>query len=524
MRNTRRPFSWLLGLLLVLVVFAVLYGRSGPSSTTETSGQLQHAVTLWQTNHTAPNAISNNKNDGAQISSDGSTVTWYDNAGTLFTTTIADSDQATTEFKSAGYPYYQNNGSDLTVFLVQLLPTLVIVGMMVFFVWWMLRQSQAGNNQAMSCGRSRARLVAGDKPSITFMDVAGVDEAKQELGEIVEFLKYPDKFTAVGARIPKGVLLVGPPGTGKTLLAKAVAGEAGVPFFSISGSEFVEMFVGVGASRVRDLFDQAKKNAPCIVFVDEIDAVGRQRGAGLGGGHDEREQTLNQLLVEMDGFETATHVIVIAAPTPAPAVPDPALLRPGRFDRHVMLDRADIRGRRAILEVHARNKPLDPSVELEVLAKQTPGFSGADLANLINEGAILAARNNRKVIIMADLEEAIARVIAGPERKSRVILENEKRTIAFHEMGHAMVGMLLEHIDPVHKISVVSRGMALGWTLSLPSEDKYLVSKAELEDQLAQILGGRWAEEVILGENNATPGASDDIRKATQLARRMVTA
>ena len=522
MRNTRRPFSWLLGLLLVLVVFAVLYGRSGPSSTTETSGQLQQAVTLWQTNHTAPNAISNNKNDGAQISSDGSTVTWYDNAGTLFTTTIADSDQATTEFKSAGYPYYQNNGSDLTVFLVQLLPTLVIVGMMVFFVWWMLRQSQSGNNQAMSFGRSRARLVAGDKPSITFMDVAGVDEAKQELGEIVEFLKYPDKFTAVGARIPKGVLLVGPPGTGKTLLAKAVAGEAGVPFFSISGSEFVEMFVGVGASRVRDLFDQAKKNSPCIVFVDEIDAVGRQRGAGLGGGHDEREQTLNQMLVEMDGFETATHVIVIAA-TNRPDVLDPALLRPGRFDRHVMLDRPDIRGRRAILEVHSRNKPLDPAVDLEVLAKQTPGFSGADLSNLINEAAILAARQNRKLISMPHLEEAIARVIAGPERKSRMISENEKATIAYHEMGHALVGMTLEHTDPVHKISIVSRGMALGWTLSLPTEDRYLVSKAELLDQLAQMLGGRCAEDLILGEANITTGASDDIRKATDLARKMVT-
>ena len=299
MRNSRRPFSWMLGVLLGVVVLLVFYGRSGTSSTTMSSGQLQAAVTLWQTNHTAPTAISNNANpsDWAQISSDGSTVTWYDNAGNPFTTAIADSDQITTEFRAAGYTYYQNNGSDLTTILISLLPTLVLVGIMVFFVWWMLRQSQSGNNQAMSFGRSRARLVAGDKPSVTFMDVAGVDEAKQELGEIVEFLKYPDKFTAVGARIPKGVLLVGPPGTGKTLLSKAVAGEAGVPFFSISGSEFVEMFVGGGASRVRDLFDQAKKNSPCIVFVDEIDAVGRQRGAGLGGGHDEREQTLNQLLV-----------------------------------------------------------------------------------------------------------------------------------------------------------------------------------------------------------------------------------
>ena len=520
MRNTRRPFSWMLGVLLVVVVLLVFYGRSGPSSTTMSSGRLQQAVQLWQTNHTAPAAISNTKQ--TQISSDGSTVTWYDNQGDLYTTTVGDSEQATHEFQTAGYTNYINDGSSLSDILISLLPTLVLVGIMVFFVWWMLRQSQSGNNQAMSFGRSRARLVAGDKPSVTFMDVAGIDEAKQELGEIVEFLKYPDKFTAVGARIPKGVLLVGPPGTGKTLLSKAVAGEAGVPFFSISGSEFVEMFVGVGASRVRDLFDQAKKNSPCIVFVDEIDAVGRQRGAGLGGGHDEREQTLNQLLVEMDGFETATHVIVIAA-TNRPDVLDPALLRPGRFDRHVILDRPDIRGRRAILEVHSRNKPLDPAVDLEVLAKQTPGFSGADLSNLINEAAILAARQNRKLVSMPHLEEAIARVIAGPERKSRMISENEKATIAYHEMGHALVGMSLEHTDPVHKISIVSRGMALGWTLSLPTEDRYLVSKVELLDQLAQMLGGRCAEDLILGEANITTGASDDIRKATDLARKMVT-
>ena len=512
----------MLGVLLVVVILLVFYGRSGTPSTTMSSGQLQAAVTLWQTNHTAPKAIANSGSDETHISSDGSTVTWYDNAGSLYTTTIGDSDQVTHEFQTAGYTNYTDDGSSLSDVLISLLPTLVLVGIMVFFVWWMLRQSQSGNNQAMSFGRSRARLVAGDKPSITFMDVAGVDEAKQELGEIVEFLKYPDKFTAVGARIPKGVLLVGPPGTGKTLLSKAVAGEAGVPFFSISGSEFVEMFVGVGASRVRDLFDQAKKNSPCIVFVDEIDAVGRQRGAGLGGGHDEREQTLNQLLVEMDGFETATHVIVIAA-TNRPDVLDPALLRPGRFDRHVMLDRPDIRGRRAILEVHSRNKPLDPAVDLEVLAKQTPGFSGADLANLINEAAILAARQNRKLVSMPHLEEAIARVIAGPERKSRMISENEKATIAYHEMGHALVGMSLEHTDPVHKISIVSRGMALGWTLSLPIEDRYLVSKAELLDQLAQMLGGRCAEDLILGEANITTGASDDIRKATDLARKMVT-
>ena len=401
-----------------------------------------------------------------------------------------------------------------------LLPNIILVILIAAFMWWVLRQTQSGNNQAISFGRSRARMIAGDKPAITFADVAGVDEAKQELTEIVEFLKYPEKFVALGARIPKGVLLVGPPGTGKTLLSKAVTGEAGVPFFSISGSEFVEMFVGVGASRVRDLFDQAKKNSPCIVFVDEIDAVGRQRGAGLGGGHDEREQTLNQLLVEMDGFDTNTHVIVIAA-TNRPDVLDPALLRPGRFDRHVTLDRPDIKGRRQILDVHARNKPLDSTVDLDVLARQTPGFSGADLANLINEAAILAARANKKVIGMDELEEAIARVIAGPERKSRRISEHEKEIIAYHEVGHALVMKALPHTDPVHKVSIISRGMALGWTLALPEEDKYLVSREELRDQIAGIMGGRVAEEIVFGD--ITSGAENDIQRATQLARRMVT-
>jgi cell division protease FtsH len=410
-----------------------------------------------------------------------------------------------------------NSGSYL---LSVLLPNIILVILIAAFMWWVLRQTQSGNNQAMSFGRSRARMIAGDKPAITFADVAGVDEAKQELTEIVEFLKYPEKFVALGARIPKGVLLVGPPGTGKTLLSKAVAGEAGVPFFSISGSEFVEMFVGVGASRVRDLFDQAKKNSPCIVFVDEIDAVGRQRGAGLGGGHDEREQTLNQLLVEMDGFDTNTHVIVIAA-TNRPDVLDPALLRPGRFDRHVTLDRPDIKGRRSILDVHARNKPLDTTVDLEVLARQTPGFSGADLANLINEAAILAARANKKVIGMDELEEAIARVIAGPERKSRRISDHEKEIIAYHEVGHALVMKALPHTDPVHKVSIISRGMALGWTMSLPEEDKYLISRDELMDQIAGIMGGRVAEELVFGD--ITSGAENDIQKATQMARRMVT-
>jgi cell division protease FtsH len=401
-----------------------------------------------------------------------------------------------------------------------LVPNLILLLLIGGFMYYILRQTQSGNNQAMSFGRSRARMISGDKPAVTFSDVAGVEEAKQELTEIVEFLKYPEKFVALGARIPKGVLLVGPPGTGKTLLSKAVAGEAGVPFFSISGSEFVEMFVGVGASRVRDLFDQAKKNSPCIVFVDEIDAVGRQRGAGLGGGHDEREQTLNQLLVEMDGFDTNTHVIVIAA-TNRPDVLDPALLRPGRFDRHVTLDRPDIKGRRQILDVHARNKPLDSSVDLDVLARQTPGFSGADLANLINEAAILTARANKKVIGMSELEEAIMRVIAGPEKKTRLLSEKEKKIVAFHEVGHAVVGRELPHTDPVHKVSIISRGMALGVTVSLPEEDKYLVSKAELMDQIAAIMGGRVAEEIVFGD--VTSGAENDIQRATQMARRMVT-
>ncbi|MHB8612975.1 MAG: ATP-dependent zinc metalloprotease FtsH [Candidatus Dormibacteraceae bacterium] len=415
--------------------------------------------------------------------------------------------------------FFDKNSSG-SYLLQVLLPNIILVILIAAFMWWVLRQTQSGNNQAISFGRSRARMIAGDKPAITFADVAGVEEAKQELTEIVEFLKYPEKFVALGARIPKGVLLVGPPGTGKTLLSKAVAGEAGVPFFSISGSEFVEMFVGVGASRVRDLFDQAKKNSPCIVFVDEIDAVGRQRGAGLGGGHDEREQTLNQLLVEMDGFDTNTHVIVIAA-TNRPDVLDPALLRPGRFDRHVTLDRPDIKGRRAILDVHARNKPLDSTVDLDVLARQTPGFSGADLANLINEAAILAARANKKVIGMDELEEAIARVIAGPERKSRRISDKEKEIIAYHETGHALVMKALPHTDPVHKVSIISRGMALGWTMSLPEEDKYLISRDELMDQIAGIMGGRVAEEIVFGD--ITSGAENDIQKATQMARRMVT-
>jgi len=446
-------------------------------------------------------------------------IKWSDKSGHQYKTVVnPDLTKLDTDLQKKLNINYQSQSSS-SIFL-SILPNIIFLVLIGAFMWYMLRQTQSGNNQAMSFGRSRARMLAGDKPLVTFADVAGVEEAKQELSEIVEFLKFPDKFTALGARIPKGVLLVGPPGTGKTLISKAVAGEAGVPFFSISGSEFVEMFVGVGASRVRDLFDQAKKNSPCIVFVDEIDAVGRQRGAGLGGGHDEREQTLNQLLVEMDGFETNTHVIVIAA-TNRPDVLDPALLRPGRFDRHVTLDRPDIKGRLAILQVHAKNKPLDPKVNLETLAKQTPGFSGADLSNLINEAAILAARANHKLIGMEEMEESIIRVMAGPERKSRVISEKEKNIVAYHEIGHALVAKSLPNADPVHKVSVISRGQALGWTAYLPVEDRYLASKGELEDRIAMALGGRVAEEVMFGE--ITSGAGDDIRRVTDIAKKMVT-
>jgi cell division protease FtsH len=400
--------------------------------------------------------------------------------------------------------------------LFNILPLIFFGGLLLF----MMRQAQGTNNQALSFGKSRARMFMANKPTVTFADVAGVDEAKQELREVVDFLKFPEKFAALGARIPKGVLMVGPPGTGKTLLSRAVAGEAGVPFFSISGSEFVEMFVGVGASRVRDLFEQAKRNAPCIIFVDEIDAVGRQRGAGLGGSHDEREQTLNQILVEMDGFDSNTNIIVIAA-TNRPDVLDPALLRPGRFDRHVVLPPPDIVGRKAVLDVHSRGKPLEPSVDLGVLAKQTPGFSGADLANLINEGAIIAARRDKLTIGMDELEEAIDRVIAGPERKSRIISEPEKTRTAFHEAGHAVVARFLEHHDPVHKITIIAHGMMGGYTRFLPSEDRHLWTRSEFQDRLAGALGGHCAEKLVFGEMST--GAENDLEVATNLARKMVT-
>jgi cell division protease FtsH len=400
--------------------------------------------------------------------------------------------------------------------LALFLPILFLVG--IFFL--IMRQSQGGSNQAMSFGKSKARLFSSNRPTVTFSDVAGVDEAKEELAEVVEFLKYPEKFASLGARIPRGVLLVGPPGTGKTLLSRAVAGEAGVPFFSISGSEFVEMFVGVGASRVRDLFEQAKRNAPCIVFIDEIDAVGRQRGAGLGGSHDEREQTLNQILVEMDGFDSSTNVIIIAA-TNRPDVLDPALLRPGRFDRQVILDRPDIAGRRSILQVHTRGKPIENSVSIENLARQTSGFSGADLENLVNEAAILAARRNKKMIGRPELTEAIDRVIAGPQRKSRVISERERLMTAYHEAGHALVARMLPHADPVRKVSIVARGMAGGYTRMVPDEDRLFKTKAQFEDDIAVFMAGQIAELLVFEE--ISTGASNDIERATAIARRMVT-
>ena len=397
-----------------------------------------------------------------------------------------------------------------------ILPVLFMAGVL----WFIFRQAQGSNNAAMSFGKSRARMFSGEHPTVTFQDVAGVEESKQELAEVVEFLKEPQKFIQLGARIPKGVLLVGPPGTGKTLLAKAVSGEAGVPFFSISGSEFVEMFVGVGASRVRDLFDQAKRHSPCIVFVDEIDAVGRQRGAGLGGSHDEREQTLNQMLVEMDGFDTDTNVIIIAA-TNRPDILDPALLRPGRFDRRVTLDRPDMKGREAILKVHVKGKPLEPGVDLGSLARGTPGFVGADLENLVNEGAILAARRNKKSIGQTDLEEAIERVVMGPERKSRLISDEEKRIIAYHEAGHAVVMNAIAEADPVQKITIVGRGQAGGLTWYRPEDDRILTSRKKMVASLAGLLGGRVAEELVF--DDITSGASSDIERVTQMARTMVT-
>ena len=468
----------------------------------------------------------NNQLDEIQVNGDKLTVYPKTGLGEVFSSKLEKGDSITSlllesgvEIGEPGNVQITSKGSSgLSSFfglLLNFLPLIFFGGLILF----MMRQAQGSNNQTLSFGRSRARMMPFNRPTVTFADVAGVEEAKTELQEIVEFLKFPERFLSLGARIPKGVLLVGPPGTGKTLLARAVAGEAGVPFFHISGSEFVEMFVGVGAARVRDLFEQAKRNAPCIVFVDEIDAVGRHRGAGLGGGHDEREQTLNQILVEMDGFETNTNIIVVAA-TNRPDILDPALLRPGRFDRRVTLDLPDLEGRKAILRVHASGKPLAPEVTLDTVAKETPGFSGADLSNLVNEAAILAARGNKKSIFMSEFEEAVDRIIAGPERKSRLISRREKEMTAYHEAGHALVAWALPHADRVHKISIVSRGSMGGHTSLLPEEDRYLWTKNQFSDMMAVTMGGRVAEEQIFDE--VTTGASNDIERATKIALGMI--
>ncbi|HLQ29658.1 MAG TPA: ATP-dependent zinc metalloprotease FtsH [Ktedonobacteraceae bacterium] len=513
-----RTSFFLLAITLVIVLAVIFFHTPSDTKSVNVSTILADIKT----------DMNNNQQDTLNVSSDNITLTRGNGQDTpKEVANINDTFDTTRVLKDNGIDYSNSRllvlqyeppsaiGVWLNI-LISFVPFLLIGGLLIF----MMRQAQGSNNQALSFGKSRARMFVGNKPTVTFADVAGVEEAKQELQEIVEFLKYPEKFVALGARIPKGLLLVGPPGTGKTLISRAVAGEAGVPFFSISGSEFVEMFVGVGASRVRDLFDQAKRNSPCIVFVDEIDAVGRQRGAGLGGSHDEREQTLNQILVEMDGFDTNTNVIVIAA-TNRPDVLDPALLRPGRFDRQVVLDRPDIRGRIAILQVHAKGKPFDKNISLETLAKQTPGFSGADLSNLLNEAAILGARRNKRSIGMSELEEAIDRVVAGPARKSRIISEREKAITAYHEVGHALVARVLPNTDPVHKVSIVARGQAGGFTMLLPTEDRYLWSKPQFEDMLAYALGGHVAELIIFGE--VTTGASNDIERVTKIARSMVT-
>ncbi len=506
------------GPLLLIVAAAILllvvldYANSGQSyKLTNTS----RVVSLIQAGD-VKSAILVDKDQTIQITTKGGShyeASWVGNQGQALQQQLQEQLQ---KGNLSTYNVQVPKGNSLLSLIIGILPFALIF----LFVLFMLNQMQGGGSRVMNFGKSRAKLITKDTPKTTFADVAGADEAIEELQEIKEFLQNPAKFQAIGAKIPKGVLLYGPPGTGKTLLARAVAGEAGVPFYSISGSDFVEMFVGVGASRVRDLFEQAKSNAPAIVFIDEIDAVGRHRGAGLGGGHDEREQTLNQLLVEMDGFDIKGGVILIAA-TNRPDILDPALLRPGRFDRQIVIDRPDLLGRRGILQVHARGKPLATDVDLETIARRTPGFTGADLANVINEGALLTARMNAKQIGMAMLEEAIDRVVAGPERKSRVMSEKEKKIIAYHEGGHALVGHALPNADPVHKITILPRGRALGYTMALPTEDKFLITRSELMDQLAMLLGGRTAEELVFHE--PTTGAANDIEKATSIARRMMT-
>ncbi|MBE3593325.1 MAG: ATP-dependent zinc metalloprotease FtsH [Thermoanaerobacter sp.] len=509
--NNKIIRSMVLYMLIFIAIYAMvqLYSQSTPPLANIDYGELIRYI---------------NSNQVKSITLAGNEVKGTFKNGTEFKSSIPD----VTNFMNFVNPYilegkldFKNEPQVGPPWWVQMLPSLFLVIVLVIFWYIFMQQAQGGGgSKVMSFGKSRARMVTDKDKRVTFNDVAGADEEKEELQEIVEFLKYPKKFIELGARIPKGVLLVGPPGTGKTLLAKAVAGEAGVPFFSISGSDFVEMFVGVGAARVRDLFDQAKKNAPCIVFIDEIDAVGRQRGAGLGGGHDEREQTLNQLLVEMDGFSVNEGIIVIAA-TNRPDILDPALLRPGRFDRHITVGIPDIKGREEILKIHARNKPLAPDVSLQVLARRTPGFTGADLENLMNEAALLAARRGLKQITMAELEEAITRVIAGPEKRSRIMSEKDKKLVAYHEAGHAVVAKLLPNTPPVHEVTIIPRGRAGGYTMLLPEEDKYYMSKSEMMDEIVHLLGGRVAESLVL--NDISTGAQNDIERATNIARKMVT-
>ncbi len=516
MNPTRRRSSIIYLLLFIAIIVMVVYNFQQQATTKEVLAINQVAADIQRGTITR---IVEDDNRLEVIYADGEASTSHKEAdSTLVDQLIAlgvtseqlNSDRIKVEIKAP------SAWLGIATALGYILPFIILAG--VF--WFVFRQAQGSNNAALSFGKSRARMFTGDQPTVTFEDVAGIEEAKEDLEEIVEFLREPEKFISLGARIPKGVLLVGAPGTGKTLLAKAVSGEAGVPFFSISGSEFVEMFVGVGASRVRDLFDQAKRHSPCIVFVDEIDAVGRQRGAGLGGSHDEREQTLNQMLVEMDGFDTDTNVIIVAA-TNRPDILDPALLRPGRFDRRVMLDRPDMRGREAILGVHVRGKHLDPDVDLAVVARSTPGFVGADLENLVNEAAILSARRDLKLIGQAEMEESIERVIAGPERKSRLISKEEKRIVAYHEAGHAVVMNTLPQADPVHKVSIIARGAAGGFTLALPEEDRTLMPRKKLFADMVGLLGGRAAEEVVF--DDITSGASNDLERVTKMARAMVT-
>ncbi|MEU4545625.1 ATP-dependent zinc metalloprotease FtsH [Nonomuraea dietziae] len=520
-RFTRGPLLWILGIVVLLLLVTTMWSGEGNFKTADTSmvlkqirdGNVSNAKLVDKDQQRIELTLNSPVRIG-ETSTDRIQSNWVTGQGVQLVDELQKQDAAGK--LKGGFTVEVPQENFLLGLLVSFLPIVIIVLIFLFI----MNQMQGGGSRVMQFGKSKAKLISKDTPKTTFADVAGADEAIEELQEIKEFLQAPAKFQAIGAKIPKGVLLYGPPGTGKTLLARAVAGEAGVPFYSISGSDFVEMFVGVGASRVRDLFEQAKANAPAIIFIDEIDAVGRHRGAGLGGGHDEREQTLNQLLVEMDGFDVKGGVILIAA-TNRPDILDPALLRPGRFDRQVTVDRPDLEGRKGILKVHGRGKPFSPDVELDVIARRTPGFTGADLANVINEAALLTARADQKLITMEILEESIDRVMAGPERKTRVMSDKEKKMIAYHEGGHALVAHALPNSDPVHKITILSRGRALGYTMTLPMEDKFLATRSEMMDQLAMLLGGRAAEELVFHE--PTTGASNDIEKATAVARRMVT-